>query len=69
MAVFTAHFIKGPFSAIPSAVIAESIDDMFNMRCRVWILFTWVLVGSIGLGVGPIFSTCVMQFLGLSVLM
>ena len=54
----------GLLSAIPSAVIAGSINDMFNMRCRVWILFTWVLAESIGLGVGPIFSTYVTQFLG-----
>ena len=49
----------GFLSAIPSAVMAGSINDMFNMRCRVWILFTWVLAGSIGLGVGPIFSDAI----------
>lgn len=58
-AVVVARFITGILSAIPTIVVAGSIEDVFNMRARVWMIFSWALIGNLGLALGPIFSTYV----------
>ena len=56
-AVIVARFITGVLSAIPTIVVAGSIEDIYNMQARVWMIFCWALVGNLGLVLGPIFST------------
>ena len=51
--------MTGVLSAIPTIVVAGSIEDVFNMQDRVWMIFCWALVGNLGLALGPIFSTYV----------
>lgn len=58
------RFIAGVLSAIPAVVVAGSIEDMFNIRGRVWMIWIWALVGTAGLSLGPIFSTFVTLLLG-----
>ena len=62
--VIVARFISGIFSAIPTIVVAGSIEDMFNMKARVWMIFTWVLIGNVAVCVGPIYSTYVTAEIG-----
>lgn len=51
--------MTGILSAIPTVVVAGSIEDLFNIQARVWVIFCWVFVGNLGLVLGPIFSTYV----------
>ena len=62
--VIIARFLSGILSAIPTIVVAGSIEDMFNMRARVWMIFTWVLIGNVAVCVGPIYSTYVTAEIG-----
>lgn len=54
----------GLSSSIPTVVTAGSIEDMFNMKARVWMIFTWVAIGNVAICVGPIYSTYVTANLG-----
>lgn len=62
--VIIARFLTGIFSAIPTVVVAGSIEDMFNLKARVWMIFAWVLIGNVAVCVGPIYSTYVTVNLG-----
>jgi MFS family permease len=62
--VMVARFICGFLSAIPTIVVAGSMEDMYNMRARVWMIFVWVTTGNMGIILGPIFSTYVTITLG-----
>ncbi|KAI9710150.1 MAG: hypothetical protein M1820_002952 [Bogoriella megaspora] len=54
--VFISRFITGFASAVPSVVIAGSIEDMFNARSRVWLVFAWNALTTLGLVFGPIYG-------------
>ncbi|KAL9025247.1 MAG: hypothetical protein Q9196_005898 [Gyalolechia fulgens] len=62
--VTIARFLTGIFSAIPTVVVAGSIEDMFNLKARVWMIFSWVLIGNVAVCVGPIYSAYVTVNLG-----
>ncbi|KAL5337953.1 MFS multidrug transporter [Aspergillus crustosus] len=49
--------LSGFLSAIPSTIVVGSIEDMFNSRDRVWMIWIWALVANLGLVVGPIMGT------------
>ena len=63
-AVITARFLTGLLSAIPTVVVAGSIEDVFNIEARVWMIFCWAVVGNVALSIGPIFSVYVTNKLG-----
>lgn len=63
-AIIICRFITGVVSAVPTVVVAGSIEDIYNIRTRVWMIFAWALVGLLALVVGPIFSTYVTNILG-----
>ena len=42
---------------MPTIVVAGSIEDMYNIQARVWMIFSWALVGLLALVIGPIYST------------
>lgn len=67
VAVFIARLITGFLSAIPTIVVAGSIEDVFNMQARVWMIFIWALTGNVAVCIGPIYSTYVTYHLGWSV--
>ncbi|KAJ5267020.1 hypothetical protein N7478_009828 [Penicillium angulare] len=48
---------SGFLSAIPTIVVAGSIEDMFNSKDRVWLIFLWATVANMGLAIGPIMSS------------
>ncbi|KAM5444504.1 hypothetical protein MaudCBS49596_007951 [Microsporum audouinii] len=50
------RFFSGFLSAIPTIVVAGSIEDMFNSKDRIWLIFMWVMVANMGLTLGPIMS-------------
>ncbi|KAL4782827.1 major facilitator superfamily domain-containing protein [Aspergillus varians] len=49
--------LSGFLSAIPSTIVVGSVEDMFNSRDRVWMIWIWALVANLGLVVGPIVGT------------
>lgn len=50
------RFFAGFLSAIPAVVVAGSIEDMYNAKDRVWLIFMWAVVANMGLALGPIMS-------------
>lgn len=58
------RFFSGLLSAIPTVVVAGSIEDMFNSQDRVWLIFLWVMVANMGLAIGPIISSYITAHLG-----
>jgi MFS family permease len=63
-AVIIARFLSGLASAIPTVVVAGSMEDMYNVRARVWMIFIWAVVGNAAVCVGPIYSSYVTVNLG-----
>jgi MFS family permease len=59
--VVVARMMSGLASAIPTIVVAGSIEDVFNSRARVWWIFVWASVGTAAVAVGPIFGSYVTQ--------
>lgn len=62
--VAVGRFISGFLSGIPTIVVAGSIEDMYNSRDRVWLIFIWALVSNLGLCMGPIMSAHITAALG-----
>lgn len=61
-AVLVGRLLSGLLSAIPAAVVAGSIEDLFDTRGRIWMIFAWITAANLGLVVGPIISTYISTF-------
>jgi MFS family permease len=61
--VYIGRFICGFASAVPSVVLAGSVEDLFNSRERVWLVLLWNSLATAGLIFGPIFG----MYIGLHV--
>lgn len=64
VAAYIGRFVTGFASAVPSVVIAGSVEDLFNTRHRVWILVLWNAGTTIGLCLGPIYAAYITAFAG-----
>lgn len=62
--VVVGRFLSGFLSAMPTIVVAGSIEDMFNSKSRVWLIFLWAFVANTGLVIGPIMSIYITSSLG-----
>lgn len=62
-AVWTGRFVTGFASAVPSVVIAGSIEDLFNTKRRVWVVVLWNVGTTAGLCFGPIYAAYVARAL------
>lgn len=65
---FVGRFISGFVSAVPSIVVSGSIEDMFDMQQRVWMIFIWACATTGGLLLGPVYGTYISYSLGWYVL-
>ncbi|KAG5984364.1 hypothetical protein E4U55_005039 [Claviceps digitariae] len=54
--IVVARFFCGLLSAIPTIIVAGSIEDMFNAKGRTWLIFIWTVLANLGLTVGPMMS-------------
>ncbi|RAK96239.1 MFS general substrate transporter [Aspergillus ibericus CBS 121593] len=63
-AIIIARFLSGLASAVPTIVVAGSMEDLFNTRARVWMIFIWAVIGNAAVCVGPIYSAYVTQSVG-----
>ncbi|CZR53513.1 related to MFS multidrug transporter [Phialocephala subalpina] len=61
---FVGRFIAGFMSAVPSIIVSGSIEDMFNMQQRVWMMFLWACATTSGLLLGPVYGTYISHSLG-----
>jgi len=62
--IYLGRFVSGFASAVPSVVLAGSVEDLFNARSRVWLVLLWNSLATAGLIVGPIFGVYVSLSLG-----
>ncbi|CAI6339323.1 unnamed protein product [Periconia digitata] len=62
--VYIGRFVAGLASAVPSVVIAGSVEDIFNTRRRVWIIVLWNAGTTIGLCFGPIYAAYISEAAG-----
>ncbi|KAF2677839.1 MFS multidrug transporter [Lentithecium fluviatile CBS 122367] len=62
--VIVGRFTTGFLSAIPTTVVVGSIEDMFNSKGRIWLIFLWAIVSNLGLIIGPIMGTYITLTLG-----
>lgn len=58
------RLLSGFLGAIPTTVVAGSIEDMFNSRYRIWVIATWTVSWNIGSALGPIYSDYIIAALG-----
>ncbi|XMA10266.1 hypothetical protein WAI453_003057 [Rhynchosporium graminicola] len=58
------RFIAGFVSAVPSIIVSGSLEDMFNMKHRVWTMYAWACATTGGLLVGPIYGSYIAATLG-----
>ncbi len=63
-AVLVGRFVTGVLSAIPTIVVAGSVEDLFNSATRIWMMFAWATAANLGLVVGPIVGTYVTAEIG-----
>lgn len=56
--------ITGMLSAIPSAVISGTTQDLFNDEERGWVVFSNIVGLQCGIGLGPIMSTYISSRMG-----
>ncbi|KAI9043101.1 putative MFS transporter [Aspergillus affinis] len=50
------RLLSGFLGAIPTTVVAGSIEDMFNSRHRICVIAVWTVAWNIGSSLGPIYS-------------
>lgn len=55
------RIVAGLLSAIPYTIIGGSIEDMFNSRGRIWAMYYWTIASNIGLVLGPIMSSYIIE--------
>lgn len=53
-AIIVGRFATDVLSAIPSIVLAGSIEDMFNSGPRIWMVYVWSMAANLGFCIGPI---------------
>jgi len=51
------RFITGIASTVPSVVVAGSVEDMFDIKARVWLVLVWNAATTAGLVFGPIYGS------------
>ncbi|KAH7413516.1 MFS multidrug transporter [Cadophora sp. MPI-SDFR-AT-0126] len=58
------RFVSGFVSAVPSIIVSGSLEDMFNMKNRVWMMYAWACATTGGLLLGPIYGSYIATALG-----
>lgn len=51
------RIVTGFMSAVPSVVVAGSIEDMFSAQERIWMTLPYIAVADLGIATGPVMST------------
>ncbi|KAI9162727.1 major facilitator superfamily transporter [Paramyrothecium foliicola] len=59
--IYIGRFVTGLASAVPSVVIAGSVEDLFNTKQRVWAVVLWNSSTTIALCIGPIYAAYIIS--------
>jgi MFS family permease len=51
------RFLGGLASAVPAVVVAGSVEDLFDERSRIWLIWLWNCLTVAGQVLGPVYST------------
>jgi MFS family permease len=62
--VLVGRFISGFASAVPSVVLAGSIEDLYAGTHRVWMILVWNSSTTLGLILGPIYGSYMADAIG-----
>lgn len=57
--IIVGRFGSGVISAIPAVVAASTIENMFDLRARIWVVHIWIASAVLGLALGPPLATIV----------
>lgn len=62
--VFIGRFFAGFASSVPAIVLAGSIEDMYTQLPRLWLLWFWNCSTMLGIAVGPIYGSYIVDTIG-----
>ncbi|KAJ5103500.1 hypothetical protein N7532_004029 [Penicillium argentinense] len=62
-AAIVMRVLAGLLSAVPGTIIGGSIEDIFNSQARIWVVYFWTIASNIGLIIGPIMSSHIIEAL------
>lgn len=62
-AAIVMRVLAGLLSAVPGTIVGGSIEDIFNAQARIWVVYFWTVASNIGLIVGPIMSSHIIELL------
>jgi MFS family permease len=62
--VLMGRLVSGFLSAIPTIIVAGSIEDMFDHEARIWMIFAWGVSANIGVAIGPIMGAYLAEDMG-----
>ncbi|KAL4779566.1 major facilitator superfamily domain-containing protein [Aspergillus varians] len=63
-ALVAGRTLTGLVSAVPTVIITGSIEDMFNSRDRIWLVFVYMVVANFAVAMGPVMSGYITAQLG-----
>lgn len=66
-AMVAGRVLTGLVSAVPTVIVTGSIEDMFNARDRIWLVFAYMVVANFAVASGPVMSGYITAQLGWSV--
>jgi len=58
------RFISGFMSAVPSIIVSGSIEDMYDVNQRVWLMYAWACATTGGLLLGPVYGSYISAAIG-----
>jgi MFS family permease len=62
--VFIGRFFSGFASSVPAIVLAGSIEDLYTQQPRLWLLWFWNCSTMLGIAVGPIYGSYIVDAIG-----
>jgi hypothetical protein len=51
-------------SAVPSIIVSGSIEDMYDVNQRVWLMYAWACATTGGLLLGPVYGSYISAAIG-----
>lgn len=65
--VLVGRIISGMVSSVPTTVLSGSIEDMFDIKARIWAVQFWILHGIVGIALAPCYAVLIERSLDWSV--
>ncbi|KIW05667.1 uncharacterized protein PV09_03531 [Verruconis gallopava] len=62
--ILLGRLMSGLASAVPTTVLGGSIEDIWDIKARIWVIDLWVLHAIIGVAVAPAYAVAIASSLG-----